>query len=1172
METVGEIAFFICSERFFGNDFRCFKEAEVFRGISGRVAKRTRTTSVALFRPSGQIHGKTRVKRSVLGVSLRNAKHSCFTIRIERLGSDVLVNESFTIRLFIVTQRVVMSNANFSRKHSLRGFVCLCAMLGGLSSIGFAQQDGSQEQVISFDAANGSNPKGNEPAISFQLQNAPWEFVLREFGRKAGYTLQMLDIPPGTLTYSDRKTYTPDEALDILHGYLLQEGYVMVKRDRFLVVLNVDKRPIPPNLIPNVPAEDLEKRGSNELVNVVLPLQNAEAEDVSKEVEALLGPQGKVVPLPTSNAIVVTDTSATLVRVRRLVENIAAGEEDLKFKSFPLKHINAEDAAYLVQSQLGIGTGVTNVSAAQEYSRDPRYRGGPPSSSSRSSQTATPGTQVTPDLRTNSLLVTATTETLGLVEEMISSIDVGENADGQILSAGRGKPYLKVYSLESADAREVAKTLDAVRPGVVINEDGRARRLHIKATESEHKEIEEIIRQLDGGAGGTQQVAVIPLADLDPLGAAATLRSLFASDGDAAPIIEADTYGMRLMVRGTFDQVTQVKTLLAQLGEDGTGQSTGTARGGTVRNIPLGGRNAQRFVDLLEREWSRSKTSPVRIVVPSRSSPVGDRLVPGQSTMRSNENSLDDIQSRRRESAPSRPRPERDDLLPVNFEGEPAAAEAKSTKAPTGPATVVVYADGMLAFNGKTVSAIDELKELLINWKSQSGNANVQVTVDPKAPAPALSAVFATAQEAGSEINLRSEKTTPPKPETNTTDTASISSENPPAKNADESPKPETAGNPKDDVTIIVRDDQLVLLSDNEDALDQMEELIGDLAQAVPPEITWTVFYLRVADATTTAAMLEQLFPSSSVGTAAIPGEESLMGSLTGGLSTLGGGLMDMAGLSGLSGVSQTLRIIPDLRSNSLFVTGPAGQVRDVEQMLKILDSDEVPESLRERLPRMIPVDHASVTEVAEILKEVYKDYLEDPNARAAQNNRGNPLAMMMGGGGRGSSSTGPGIRMTIGVDARTSTLVVSANDTLFRQVEALVEELDNSAFEAHETIRVVPVGEADAAIVQAALTSLIPSVKVSTTNAKPSTTASSSSNNSSSGDTSRDDNVRQFFEQRMRERAAEQSRGGSSSGGRPSFFGGGGGDRGGRDRGGSSRRSGFGGGSFGGGSSRRGR
>ncbi|WP_166827084.1 secretin N-terminal domain-containing protein [Thalassoroseus pseudoceratinae] len=1057
-----------------------------------------------------------------------------------------------------------MLNANFSCERCLRGFVCLGMMLGGFSSMGFAQQASSDSQVISFEATGEAKSAGNEPAISFQLQNAPWEFVLREFGRKAGYTLQMLDIPPGTLTYSDKKTYAPEEALDILHGYLLQEGFVMVKRDRFLVVLNIDKRPIPPNLIPNVAAEDLEKRGRNELVNVVLPLQNAEAEDVGEEVEALLGPQGKVVPLPTSNAIVVTDTAATLVRVRRLVENIAAGEEDLKFKSFGLKHINAEDAAYLVQSQLGVGTGVTNVSAAQEYdrSRDSRYRGPSSSSRSSSSQTAKAGTQVTPDLRTNSLLVTATTETLGLVEEMIASIDVGENADGQAFSAGRGKPYLKVYSLESADAREVAKTLDAVRPGVVINEDGRARRIHIKATESEHKEIEEIIRQLDGAGGGTQQVAVIPLADLDPLGAAATLRSLFVSDGDAAPIIEADTYGMRLMVRGTFDQVTQVKTLLAQLGEDGTGQSAGTSRGGTVRNIPLGGRNAQRFVDLLEREWSRSKSSSVRIVVPSRSGPIGDRLVPGRSTMRSDDESLDDIQSRRRKSdtVSPRKRPTQDELLPVNFQDTPAKAESTAEPA-KGPAEIVVYADGMLSFNGETVTAIDELKTSLQNWQSRSGDAKVRVVVDPKAPAPALSAVFATAQEAGSEIDLRSEKTTPPEPAVSPKETVTVSSEQPTEPPTESARETEATDDAKDDVTVIVRDDQLVLLSDNEDALDQMEEMIGDLAQAVPPETTWTVFYLRVADATTTAAMLEQLFPSSSIGTAAIAGEQSLMGSLTGGLSSLGGGLMDMAGLSGLGG-PQTLRIIPDLRSNSLFVTGPTGQVRDVEQMLKILDSDEVPESLRERLPRMIPVDHASVTEVAEILKEVYKDYLEDPNAR--NNGRNNPLAMMMGGGGRSSGgSSSPGIRMTIGVDARTSTLVVSANDTLFRQVEALVEELDNSAFEAHETIRVVPVGEADAAIVQAALTSLIPSVKVSTTNsgAKPSSPSSNSSN-----DSNRDDNVRQFFEQRMRERAAEQSRGGSTRGGAPSGgrsgfpFGGG-------DRGGSSRR-GFGGG----GSSRRGR
>jgi len=45
---------------------------------------------------------------------------------------------------------------------------------------------------------------------------------------------------------------------------------------------------------------------------------------------------------------------------------------------------------------------------------------------------------------------------------------------------GRGnRPFLRVYSVSSADSREVTKTLDAMIPGVVVNEDARNHKIHI---------------------------------------------------------------------------------------------------------------------------------------------------------------------------------------------------------------------------------------------------------------------------------------------------------------------------------------------------------------------------------------------------------------------------------------------------------------------------------------------------------------------------------------------------------------------------------------------------------------------------------------------------------------------------------------------------------------------
>src|SRR5690606_9190299 len=135
----------------------------------------------------------------------------------------------------------------------------------------------------------------------------------------------------------------------------------------------------------------------------------------------------------------------------------------------------------------------------------------------------------------------------------------------------------------------------------------------------------------------------------------------------------------------------------------------------------------------------------------------------------------------------------------------------------------------------------------------------------------------------------------------------------------------------------------------------------------------WTVFYLRAADATDAAQMLGRLFPSSSVTATASSSSGSFFGDFTGGISAMSRGLADATGLSDLGTGPQTLRILPEPRSNAIFVTGPPHQVQQVEDVLRILDASELPGNLRDRAPRYIMVEYGDAAEIAQIVKDVYK-------------------------------------------------------------------------------------------------------------------------------------------------------------------------------------------------------
>lgn len=462
--------------------------------------------------------------------------------------------------------------------------------------------------------------KDDAVEIAFNFHEAPWTDVLRLFTDAAGLTLHLRETPPGFFTYYDRRSYTPTEALDVMNRYLLQDGFILVRHDRFLTVLDVNKG-IPPNLIETVPVESLTRRGATELLRVSLPLGDRDAATAAEEIRGLLGPQGTVVPLASAGSVVVTDIAANLRRVQHLLEPPpVVADAELTFRSFPLVHVDAESAASMVRSLFSVSVGMTNLSAggggdsggssSRDSGRgsrgfDPREMmrrfaeaqagGGGDRDRERSSeasgakQESSVSTKVTVDRRTNSVLVTAKAEDMKLVSQVIEAIDV---PPGEATALDRGdtlsEPFLQVYELESADPQEVAKTLSVLHPGMVINEDGRARRIHIWGTPDEHREIALHIRQLDGGVAG-ESLAVIPLEGMNAYDVSTTLTSLYASNPEGAPSIQYDPSGRGLIVRGSTIQVMQIRTLVGQLALQGGPVDSQR----TIRIVPVGSPNAQ---------------------------------------------------------------------------------------------------------------------------------------------------------------------------------------------------------------------------------------------------------------------------------------------------------------------------------------------------------------------------------------------------------------------------------------------------------------------------------------------------------------------------------------------------------------------------------------------------
>jgi type II secretory pathway component GspD/PulD (secretin) len=436
-----------------------------------------------------------------------------------------------------------------------------------------------------------TRPNQEDTKLTFNFRYQPWQDVLDWFAEQADLSLLLESPPPGTFNYSDTRSYTPAEALDVLNGVLLTKGYTLVRRDRMLVLVNLEDG-VPPNLVPDVPLEDLDQRGEYELIRVLFPVWNMTPEQAAEEIEPILGPQGKVVTLPQARQIQVTETAGRLRTIRSIVNAVEQPElGKAGLREFPLKHVSFDAAMPTIRHMLGI--------PAEAYS--------------------TPdGTmQITKSAVGETILFRGTAQHAARLEEILRLIDVPEAAIGI-----DGSPQLEVYPITTADPEtvlNVLKTLLRSDPNVTLTADKEAGQLVAFATPPQQATIRATIEQMQRD---NREVAVIALTNTDPQVAVLAINKLFGSVDDEpdpkAPRVDADLNSRSLLVRGTAGQLDQIRNLLRQLGEtDEDGSSGRRASQQHVRLLPLTGAAAQSAIDQIEQIWPSVRTNRIRVITPS---------------------------------------------------------------------------------------------------------------------------------------------------------------------------------------------------------------------------------------------------------------------------------------------------------------------------------------------------------------------------------------------------------------------------------------------------------------------------------------------------------------------------------------------------------------------------
>lgn len=252
----------------------------------------------------------------------------------------------------------------------------------------------------------------------------------------------------------------------------------------------------------------------------------------------------------------------------------------------------------------------------------------------------------------------------------------------------------------------------------------------------------------------------------------------------------------------------------------------------------------------------------------------------------------------------------------------------------------------------------------------------------------------------------------------------------------------------------------LVISSEDIQALDLLERMISEL---VPTQrLSSKLFYLKNGFCKDVARVLEDIFKE---------GETRKPNPFDDGYYyyRFGGGSQDSTKERGRLSKRKKLKFIPETATNTILVQGAdPTQLAEIEYLIKIYDEGIGQDSNAVRITRKFSFQYTTAREVSEVVKEIFRDLLS-PTDKALT--KGGPQQQQQEQSRSmysytyifGDSSKDDAIKfkgpISMGVDDRSNTLIVSARKDLMNVISDLVDQLDQSAQESRGVVHVLKLG-----------------------------------------------------------------------------------------------------------------
>ncbi len=458
----------------------------------------------------------------------------------------------------------------------------------------------AQEKVPSEEMAGESPSDVGQPAedgnrtFVFAFDRTPWRDVIRWLADSTDLALQYEELPTGSFTYSDKRQYTQQEAINRVNLFLLPQGFTLVRTGSLLSVINLgdprSKLQLD-TLAELVSLDDLDQLESHAVVKCLFPLTELSPEDAVEELSVLNLMLTPAI-LSKTEQLMIIDTVAKLKSVRTILDTFKPTTlaNGTAMKSFALKYASAEDILQVARPHLGLATD-ENIGIDVSISTDPKGE---------------------------HLFVTGVEDKIELIEGLVTALD----APAEKLTAEGSEAILKTHRITGGNIENVYNVLQTLLAGKTLRLSMDEEADNIVALASEEIQAE-IASTVESMSAEQAEFEVIPLKTIDPVFAISLLDEMLDipseyDDVDEdelanAPKIDADPGNMRLFVRGKRYQIDEIKKIILGLDASAAGTSE-TGDAASIRLLPARGKAAIDSVEAAAKFWKAG--NPI-IVIPN---------------------------------------------------------------------------------------------------------------------------------------------------------------------------------------------------------------------------------------------------------------------------------------------------------------------------------------------------------------------------------------------------------------------------------------------------------------------------------------------------------------------------------------------------------------------------